>query len=70
MMKNYMTMGTLARAKKPEGDSAEKAAAPFPKEKVVMWIYGRPAPHESRRKLKLTNRAVNAISPATSEYLC
>jgi hypothetical protein len=69
MMKNYMTMGTLARAKKPEGDSAEKAATPFPKEKVVMWIYGRPVPHESRRKLKLTNRAVNAISPATSEYL-
>jgi hypothetical protein len=40
MMKNYMTTGTFARSKKPEGDSAGKVASPFPEEKVVMLIYG------------------------------
>jgi hypothetical protein len=43
MMKNYMTMGTFAKGNKPEGDSAGKAAAPFPEEKAVMSIYGGPA---------------------------
>jgi hypothetical protein len=43
-MKNYMTMGTFARSKKPEGDSVGEAAAPFPEEKAVMSIYGRPPP--------------------------
>jgi hypothetical protein len=33
---NYMTMGTFARGKKPEGDSTGKVATPFPKEKAVM----------------------------------
>jgi hypothetical protein len=69
MMKNYMTMETFARSKKPGGKSAGKAAAPFPKEKAVMSIYGRPAPHESCRKLKLIGRAINAMSMTVPEYL-
>jgi hypothetical protein len=69
MMKNYMTMRNLARKKKPEGDSAGKAATPFPEEKAVMSIYGGLAPHESRRKLKLTGRAVNSVGVAVLEYL-
>jgi hypothetical protein len=69
MMKNYMTTGVFAKGKKPKGDSTGKATAPFPKEKAVMSIYGGPAPDESQRKLKLTSWAVNAISPATLEYL-
>jgi hypothetical protein len=44
MMKNYMTTGTFATGKRPEGDSAGRAATPFPEEKVVMSIYGGPAP--------------------------
>jgi hypothetical protein len=44
MMKNYMTMETFARGKKPEGDSMGKAATPFPKEKAVMSIYDGSAP--------------------------
>jgi hypothetical protein len=44
MMQNYMTTGSLANSKKPEGDSAGKVVAPFPEEKVVISIYGRPAP--------------------------
>jgi hypothetical protein len=59
----------FAKGKKLEGDLVGKVAAPFPEEKVVMLIYGRPAPRESRRKLKLTSRAVYAISSATLEYL-
>jgi hypothetical protein len=39
MMKNYMTMGSFSKGKKPEGDLVGKAAAPFPKEKDVMSIY-------------------------------
>jgi hypothetical protein len=39
MMKNYMTMRTFARRKKPEGDSAGKASASFPEEKAIMSIY-------------------------------
>jgi hypothetical protein len=69
MMKNYMTTGASANGKKPEGDSVGKAAAPFLEEKVVMSIYGGPTPYESRCKLKLTSRVVNAISPATPKYL-
>jgi hypothetical protein len=61
MMKNYMTTGTFAKVKRLEGDSAGKA---------VVLIYGRPAPHESRRKLKLTGRAINAVSAAVLESLC
>jgi hypothetical protein len=30
MMKNYMTMGNLARNKKPKGDSTGKVVVPFP----------------------------------------
>jgi hypothetical protein len=33
MMKNYMTTGGVAKGKKPDGNSAGKAAAHFPKEK-------------------------------------
>jgi hypothetical protein len=39
MMKNYMTTRTFAKAKKPEGDSMGKVAAPFPEENAVMSIY-------------------------------
>jgi hypothetical protein len=51
MMKNYMTTGTFAKGKRPEGDSVGKAAVPFPEEKAVMSIYGGLAPHEPRRML-------------------
>jgi hypothetical protein len=34
-----------------------------------MSIYGRHVPHESYRKLKLTSQAINAMNPATPEYL-
>jgi hypothetical protein len=30
MMKNYKTTGDLTKDKKPEGDPARKAGAPFP----------------------------------------
>jgi hypothetical protein len=65
MMKNYMTTRDLARGKKPEGDPGGKVTVPFPEEEAVMSIYGGPVPHESHRKLKLTSRAVNTVSPAT-----
>jgi hypothetical protein len=64
MMKNYKTMGSLARSTKPEDDSVGKAAAPSLVEKAVMSIYGRPALHESRNKLKLNGRAINSMSAA------
>jgi hypothetical protein len=51
---NCMTTGTIAKGKKPEGDSMGMVAAPFPEENAVMSIYGGPAPHESRHKVKLT----------------
>jgi hypothetical protein len=69
MMKNYVTTGTFASGKKLEGDSMGKAAAPFPKENVVMSIYGGPAPHELRCKLKLTHHAINVVDLAVLEYL-
>jgi hypothetical protein len=49
-----MTTRTIARGKKPQGDSMGMVAAPFPEENAVMSIYGGPAPHESRHKVKLT----------------
>jgi hypothetical protein len=55
MMKNHMTSGGLAKGKKPEGDPGGKVDASFPEEEAVMSIYGRPIPHESWCKLKLTN---------------
>jgi hypothetical protein len=70
MMKNYMTTGTFARSKKPDGDSPGKVVAPFPEEKAVMSIYGGPVPHESCRKLKLIYRAINAVSTVVLEYTC
>jgi hypothetical protein len=69
MMKNYMTMGAPAKGKNPEGDIMGTASPPFPGEEVIMSIYGGPVPYESRRKIKLTSRTVNAISPTTMEYL-
>jgi hypothetical protein len=68
-MKNYMTMRNLARNMKPEGDSAGKVATPFPEEKAVMSIYGRPAPHESCRKLKLIGQVVNSVGTGVLEFL-
>jgi hypothetical protein len=44
MMKNYMTTGTFAKGKKPEGGTVRKAATPFPEEKAVMLIYSGPTP--------------------------
>jgi hypothetical protein len=44
MMKNYMTTGTFAKGKKPEGGPVGKAATPFPEEKAVMLIYSGPTP--------------------------
>jgi hypothetical protein len=70
MMKNYMSIGNLARSKKPEGDSVGKAIAPFPEEKAVMSIYGRLAPHESHHNFKLTDRVINSVSASVPEYLC
>jgi hypothetical protein len=69
MMKNYRTTRTFARSKKPNGDSSGKATIPFPEEKVVMSFYSGPNPHESRRKLKLTSQAINAVSTTVLEYL-
>jgi hypothetical protein len=69
MTRNYMTTGTLTKGKKPKKDPRGKAVAPFPREKAVMVIYGASAPHEFQCKLKLTGRAVNAVSLATPEYL-
>jgi hypothetical protein len=69
MMNNYMTTGTFARGKKPEGDLMGKAAAPFPKEKAVMSIYDGPTPHESQCKLNLVGRAINIVSLVVLEYL-
>jgi hypothetical protein len=40
MLKNYMTTGTFAWGKKPEGDPTGKATATFPEEMAVMSIYG------------------------------
>jgi hypothetical protein len=34
-----------------------------------MLIYGRPGPHESRRKLKLTSWAIHSVSTVVLEYL-
>jgi hypothetical protein len=69
MMKNYMTTISLARSKKPEGDLVGRTATPFPEEKAVMSIYSGPAPHKSRRKLKLTNRVIHSVSASVPEYL-
>jgi hypothetical protein len=69
-MKNYMTMGTFAKGRKPEGDPVRKAASPFSKEKALMSIYGGPAPKESWSKLKLMSRAANAMSPTAPKYRC
>jgi hypothetical protein len=69
MMKNYMTTGAFTKGKKPEGDPVGKVVVPFPEEKAVMLIYGGPAPHESRCKLKLTSWVVIAVCLAALEYL-
>jgi hypothetical protein len=69
MMKNFMTSGALSKGKKPEGDLEERTTAPFPGEEEVMSIHGGSVPHESLCKLKLMSWAVNAVSPATPEYL-
>jgi hypothetical protein len=69
MMENYMTMRTFAKGKRPKGDSAGKATTPLSEEKAVMLIYDGPTPHESRRKLKLTGLAINAVSAAVLEYV-
>jgi hypothetical protein len=68
MMKNYVTTGALAKGKNPKDDSSQKVAVTFLEEKVVMSMYGGPAPYEPRRKLKLTSQPVNVESPATLEY--
>jgi hypothetical protein len=42
MIENYMTMGALAKGKKPEGGPRGKAAVPFLEEEAVMSIYDGP----------------------------
>jgi hypothetical protein len=69
MMKNYMKTGTFDRGKNPKGDPTGKVVTPFPEEKAFMSIYGGLVPHESRRRLKLTSRAINAVSPVVLDYL-
>jgi hypothetical protein len=64
-----MTMGALAKGKKPEDDPRGKAATPFPWEEAVMAIYDEPVPHKSRCKLKHKSQMINAVSLATPEYL-
>jgi hypothetical protein len=70
MVKNYMSTGTFANSKKPEGESVGKVAAPFLEKKAVMTIYLGPASHESRHQLKLTGWVINAVRAAVREYLC
>jgi hypothetical protein len=70
MVKNYMSTGTFANSKKPEGESVGKVAAPFLEEKAVMTIYLGLASHESRHQLKLTGWVINAVRAAVREYLC
>jgi hypothetical protein len=59
----------FARSQKPEDDSAGKIATPFPEEKAIMSIYGRPAPNESSHRLKLTDRVIISVSMTVLEYL-
>jgi hypothetical protein len=59
----------LAKGNNPEGNMRGKAAMPFPGEEVLMSINRGPIPHESRRRLKLTSRVVNVVSPAALEHL-
>jgi hypothetical protein len=60
--------GDFCQGKKLEGNPMGKVAAPFPKEKAVMSIYVGPAPHKSQHKLKLTNQAINVVSPTVLKY--
>jgi hypothetical protein len=69
MMKNYMTIGALAKGKKLKDGAARNAAAPSP---------GRRLSCQSTMSLSPTSPSVssnllarhNAISLATPEYLC
>jgi hypothetical protein len=70
MMKNYMTIGTLTKGKRHEGDSVGKVVTPFHEEMAAMSIYGGPFPHESWCKLKLIGQAINVVSTMVLEYLC
>jgi hypothetical protein len=69
MLRNFMTLGALSKGKKPEGGPGGKAVIPFLREEVIMSINGGLVPHESWCKLKLMSQEVNAVSPATLEYL-
>lgn len=70
LMKRFVAGAPLDnKGKKPEDAPGGGGVPPFPEEKRVMSIYGGPAPHESRRSLKLTARDVNAVAPATPTYL-
>jgi hypothetical protein len=69
VMKNFVTSGAHSKGKKPEGDPSGKGSTPLPGEDMVMSIYGRPVPQESRRNLKLMSSEVNGVSLTTSVYL-
>jgi hypothetical protein len=60
MMKNYMTIGSFARSKKPDGDSPGKVAAPFPEKTAVMSVYGGSVP---------TSRAASSNIPVRQSML-
>jgi hypothetical protein len=69
MMKNYMTTGTFAKGKRPEGDSAGRATTPFPEEKVVMSIYGGPAPtSRGISSSLLTEQSMSYVQRSWSTY--
>jgi hypothetical protein len=61
----------LKSAKKADQDKKpDDPKGNFPKaHKEVNYIYRGPDFYESRRKWKLTDREVMAVSPATPEYL-
>jgi hypothetical protein len=59
MIKNFMTSGSLAQGKDPEGDSGGKGMTPFLREEVVMTVYdGRPPP----RRHRLSNLSLRTLS--------
>jgi hypothetical protein len=63
LVKNYMRTRTFARSKKPKGDSAGKAAAPFLEEKVIMYIYGGPHAGRSTPRVWQSQSTCSGLNP-------
>jgi hypothetical protein len=61
--------GKLGQSQKALGRLGREGGHTFSGEKLVMSIYGGPAPHESCHKLKLIGWVINSVSMATPEYL-